>query len=141
VFGGGVSDATLAAGGQGMDAEAGAEAWQEEGAGGAGGEAGGRGGLPGAQAGALRRQAVPDLGGGGKPLDRGAKGLVEDSTGNRCSDRGLSVEGEKHATHVRLRPGEGSCTPNWGTMGDREDRGIPVGLDPACLAAAVTRPC
>src|SRR5262245_61184644 len=53
---------------------------------------------------------------------------------------GLSVEGDKHAQSLRLRPGEGSCRPNWGSPGDRDDRGIPVRRDPARLAAAQARP-
>src|SRR5262245_65907632 len=82
VFGGGMSDTAVTAGSQGMDAEAGAEAWQEEGTGGAGGEAGADGISPVAQAGALRRQALPDLVRERKPLERGAKGLMENAPEN-----------------------------------------------------------
>ena len=41
---------------------------------------------------------------------------------------------------TNLRPGLGSCTPNWGTHDDRDFRGRLLRLDLACLAAANVRP-
>jgi hypothetical protein len=41
---------------------------------------------------------------------------------------------------TKLRPGLGSCTPNWGTHDDRDLRDFLVGQRPSCLAAAYVRP-
>ena len=41
---------------------------------------------------------------------------------------------------TNLRPGLGSCTPNWGTHDDRVVRDFFWGNDPARLAAAQVRP-
>ena len=41
---------------------------------------------------------------------------------------------------TNLRPGLGSCTPNWGTHDDRNLRDYLLRLDLACLAAANVGP-
>ena len=41
---------------------------------------------------------------------------------------------------TNLRPGPGSCTPNWGTHDDRTIRDFLLRLDLACLAAAQVGP-